>query len=152
MTIQTRHARLIRSAALTNYAELSRALGLDPYRMLMINGLPAVCLEDPELKVPVKAVVRLLEESAIRSSKSDFGLRLAESRTVANLGALALLVREQPTIRKALDALSGYMFLHSEALVVRIAEHEDLVVVNFIIDMDRPAAMRQSIELGLGFR
>ena len=143
--------RLIRSAALTNYAELSRSLGLDPYRMLSVSGLPAACLEDPELKVPLKAVVRLLEESAMRSGKPDFGLRLAESRTVANLGALALLVREQPTIRKALDALSGYMFLHSEALVVRIVEPEDLIIVNFIIDMDRPAAMSQSVELGLGF-
>jgi AraC-like DNA-binding protein len=143
--------RLIRSAALTNYAGLSRSLGLDPFRMLTISGLPAACLDDPELKVPVKAVVRLLEESAIRSGKSDFGLRLAESRTVANLGALALLVREQPTIRNALDALAGYIFLHSEALIVRIIEQEDLVIVNFIIDMDRPTAMRQSIELGLGF-
>src|SRR5262245_40592368 len=143
--------RLIRSAALTNYAELSRSLGLDPYRMLTISGLPAACLEDPELRVPIKAVVRLLEESAIRSGKADFGLRLAESRTVANLGALALLVREQPTIRKALDALSGYMFLHSDAWVVRIVEQEDLVIVNLIIDAGRPAPMRQSVELSLGF-
>ena len=143
--------RLIRSAALANYAELSRSLGLDPYRMLSVSGLPAACLEDPELKVPVKAVMRLLEESAMRTGKSDFGLRLAESRTVANLGALALLIREQPTIRKALDALSGYMFLHSEALLFRIVEQQDLVIVNFMIDMGRPVPMRQSIELGLGF-
>jgi AraC-like DNA-binding protein len=144
-------ARLIRSATLSNYLEVSQALGLDPYRMLTACRLPAACLDDPELKVPLAAVVRLLEESAAQSGKSDFGLRLADSRTVANLGALALLVREQPTVRKALDALSGYIFLHSEALVVRIEEQDDLVVVNFILDMDRPVPMRQAVELGLGF-
>jgi AraC-like DNA-binding protein len=143
--------RLIRSAVLNNYVELSRSLGLDPYRMITACGLPAACLDDPEIKVPITAVVRLLEESALRSGKSDFGLRLAESRTLSNLGALALLVREQPTIRKALDVIAGYMFLHSEALVVRIVEHEDLVLVNLIIDMGRPTPMRQAVELSLGF-
>jgi hypothetical protein len=108
--------RLIRSAALNNYVELARSLGLDPYRMIAAYDLPAACLDDPEIKVPVTSVIKLLEESALRSGKIDFGLRLSENRTLANLGALALLVREQPTIRKALDALAGYMFLHSEAL------------------------------------
>ena len=107
--------RLIRSAALNNYVELAKSVGIDPHRIIAACGLPAACLADPEVKVPIAAVVRLLEESALRSDKSDFGLRLADSRSLANLGALALFVREQPTIRNALDALAGYMFLHSEA-------------------------------------
>ena len=60
-------------------------------------------------------------------------------------------MREQPSVRKALDALAGYMFLHSEALVVRIIEQDDLVIVDFIIDAGRPVPMRQAIELGIGF-
>jgi AraC-like DNA-binding protein len=43
------------------------------------------------------------------------------------------------------------MFLHSEALVVRIIEQDDLVIVDFIIDAGRPVPMRQAIELGIGF-
>jgi AraC-like DNA-binding protein len=143
--------RLIRSATLNNYVDLSRSLGLNPHRMIAACGLPAACLDDPETKVPLTSVIKLLEESALRSGKIDFGLRLAESRTLANLGALALLVREQPTIRKALDALAGYMFLHSEALRVRIVEQDDLVLVDFIIDAGRPVPMRQAVELSLGF-
>ena len=143
--------RLIRSAALSGYVELSRSLRLDPYKMIAACGLPPACLDDPEIKVPINAVIKLLEESASRSEKPDFGLRLAENRTLANLGALSLLVREQPTIRKALDALAGYMFLHSEALRVRIAEQDEVVMVDFIIDTGRPVPMRQAVELGLGF-
>src|SRR6516225_5784858 len=143
--------RLIRSAVLNNYVELSRSLGLDPYRMITACELPAACLDNPDSKVPLALVIRLLEQSALKSGKPDFGLRLGESRTLANVGALALLVREQPSIRKALDALAGYMFLHSEALVVRIIEQDDLVIVDVIIDAGRPVPMRQAIELSIGF-
>src|SRR5262245_34547894 len=143
--------RLIRSAVLNNYVALSRSLGLDPYRMITACGLPAACLDNPDTKVPLTSVVRLLEQSALESGKSDFGLRLAENRTLANVGAFALLVREQPSVRKALDALAGYMFLHSEALVVRTIEQDDLVIVEFIIDAGRLVPIRQAIELGIGF-
>jgi hypothetical protein len=43
----------------------------------------------------------------------DFGLRLAERRSLSNLGALALLIREQPTIRKALEVLANYIHLQA---------------------------------------
>ena len=96
---------LIRGAVLNNYVEVARSVGLDPYRMVAACNLPATCLTDAEAKVPAIAVARLLEASAGQSGRPDFGLLLAERRTLSNLGALALLVREQPTIRKALEAL-----------------------------------------------
>ena len=80
--------RLIRSAVLSNYVEVARSVGLDPYRMISEFRLPPACLKDPEVKVSAATVGRLLEESAQRSGKLDFGLRLADQRTVANLGAL----------------------------------------------------------------
>jgi len=116
--------RLIRSAVLSNYVEVARSVGLDPYPMITEFRLPAASLTDPEVKVSVDAVGRLLEASATRSGKVDFGLRLADKRTVANLGALALLVREQPTIRKALDVMAGYIFLHGESLLLRMKERQ----------------------------
>jgi len=143
--------RLIRSAVLSNYVEVARSVGLDPHRMISEFRLPTACLTDPEVKVSAAAVGRLLEGSAQRSGKSDFGLRLADHRTVANLGALALLVREQPTIRKALDVLVGYMFLHSESLVLTMSENDGQVILNLAIEVDRPVPIRQSVELGIGF-
>ena len=143
--------RLIRSATLSNYVEVARSVGLDPYRMITEFRLPAASLTDPEVKVSAAAVGRLLEASAERSGKSDFGLRLADQRTVANLGALALLVREQPTIRKALDVLVGYMFLHSESLLLNMRERDGEVILSLAIDVDRPVAIRQGVELGVGF-
>jgi AraC-like DNA-binding protein len=143
--------RLIRSAVLSNFVDVARSVGLDPYRMIAEFRLPPASLTDPEVKVPAVTIGRLLEESARRSGKPDFGLRLADQRTLANLGALALLVREQPTIRKALDVLIGYMFLHSESLVLSMREHDGQAILSLAIDVDRPMAIRQGVELGIGF-
>lgn len=142
---------LIRGAVLTGYVEAARAAGLDPFRMIADCGLPAACLTDPEVKVPAIAVGRLLENSARQSGKPDFGLRLADRRTLSNLGALALLVREQPTIRKALEVLVGYMFLHSEALRLEMVERDGLATLKLAIDVGRPVPIRQGVELGIGF-
>ena len=62
---------VIRSASLTNYAEVARKCGLDPARMLRECGLPARCLDDPETVVPIDGVRELLEISAERSGVVD---------------------------------------------------------------------------------
>lgn len=143
--------RLIRSAVLNNFVEVARSVGLDPYRMITEFHLPAACLTDSEIKISAAKVGRLFEAAAQRSGKIDFGLRLADRRTLSNLGALALLVREQPTIRKALEVLVHYLFLHSESLVVRLQEQDGLIVLSLAIEVDRPVPIRQATELGIGF-
>ena len=147
--------RLIRSATLNGYVEVARSVGLDPYRMVAAHGLPAACLANPELRIPMTAVARLLEDSAARSARPDFGLRLAERRSLSNLGVLALLVREQPTIRKALEALAGslagYMHLHSDGLRLTMTEDAGSVTIGLAVDSGRPLPIRQGVELGLGF-
>jgi AraC-like DNA-binding protein len=143
--------RLIRSAVLNNYVGVARSVGLDPYRMLARHALPASCLTDPETKISADKVGELLDDSAKRSDKVDFGLRLAEQRTLSNVGALALLAREQPTVRKALEVLASYMFLHSDALTIKVQQGDELTVVTFAIEVDRPIAIRQGVELGVGF-
>ena len=97
------------------------------------------------------AVGRLLEGRRTRSGKVDFGLRLADKRTVANVGALALLVREQPTIRKALDVMAGYIFLHGESLLLNMKEQDGEVKLSLAFDVDRPVPYDKSVELGIGF-
>ena len=76
---------------------------------------------------------------------------MAERRSLSNVGALALLVREQPTIRRAIEVLVGYMHLHSEALVLNLEERRGTVILKLTIDPGRPVPLRQSVELGLGF-
>ena len=143
--------RLIRSATLTGYLDVAKAVGLDAHRMLARFGLPAACLTDPEIRISAAAVALILEESAQQSGRPDFGLRLAERRSLSNIGALALLVREQPTIRRAIDVLIGYMHLHSEAILLSLEVRKDTAVLKLGFDVGRPVPLQQAVDLGLGF-
>jgi AraC-like DNA-binding protein len=141
---------LIRSASITNYAEVALRCGLDPARMLAEFRLPQRCLRDPELKVPVNAVWRLLEASAQRSGVESFGLQLAEARRLSNLGPLGLLLREQPTLRRALETLASYGNRFNEALFLTLEEAGDVVVLREELIVGGSASVRQATELSIG--
>ena len=143
-------AALIRSASLTNYAEIARKLGLDPARMLAECRLPARCLRDAELKVPIDAVRTLLEASAERSGVEAFGLLMADTRRLSNLGPVGLLIREQPTLRDALQALRLYTRQLNGALFLTIEEIGDVALIREEIIVGHGGPIRQSTELAIG--
>ncbi len=141
---------LIRSASLTHYAEVARHSGIDPHRMLSEFGLPPRCLKELELMVPIDAVRRLLEASAERSGVEGFGLLMAEARRLSNLGPLGLLIREQPTMRLALEALVRHSNRLNEALFLTIEESFDVVVLREELIVGGSGSVRQSTELAIG--
>jgi len=142
--------RLIRSACLTNYAEIAREVGLDPRRMLAEFGLPARCLRELELKVPIDSVRALLEASAERSGVEAFGLRMAEARRLSDLGPLGLLMREQPTLRLAVETLARYGNRLNEALFLTVEDSGDVVVLREELIIGGSGPIRQSTELAIG--
>jgi AraC-like DNA-binding protein len=141
---------LIRSASLTNFRAVARTVGLDPLRLLSEFGLPQRCLSDPELKIPINTVRELLEACAERSGVEAFGLLMAETRKLSNLGPVGLLVREQPTLRLAIEALARYSRPLNEALFITIEESGDVVVVREELIVGRAGPVRQSTELAIG--
>ena len=143
-------ADLVRSAALTRFAELAAACGVDGRALVASVGLPSRCLADPDLKVPAKLVGRLLERAAELSREPAFGLRLAESRRLSNLGALALLVRDAPTLRHALETLVRHIHVHNEAMVLEMNERGGLVAIRTELMADGDTALRQATELVVG--
>lgn len=141
---------LVRSASLTHFAELAASCGLDGRALVREAGLPARCLDEPDLKVPTRQVGRLLELAAQRAKEPAFGLRMAESRRLSNLGPLGLLVRDEPTLRSALEALMRYIHLHNEAVAVRVEQVSNLVVIRAELDPEGAASVRQATELVVG--
>lgn len=140
----------IRSAALTHFAEVAAGLGLDAPTLVREVGLPARCLDEPDLKVPSAAAARLLELAAERGREPGFGLRMAESRRLSNLGPLGLLIRDEPTLRSALEALVRHIHVQNEALVVRVEQASNLVVIRAELLSEGGQPVRQSIELVIG--
>lgn len=142
---------LVRAACLTNFSEVARAGGLDPARMLLQAGLSPGVEREPDLMIPVERVGELLQASAIMSGNESFGLCMAESRMLSNLGAVGMLIRDQTNLRDSLDLLVRYQVLLNGSLSLMIETHADVVVLREAVKAGRPQQpTRQRIELALG--
>lgn len=142
--------RLIRSACLTNYVEVARSFGLDPYRLHKEAGLDRSCLLDPDIKVSADAWHWLLEASASEAQSEDFGLRMAEPRRFSNLGPLALAMRDAANLREALQTGIRYLRLHTDAFLLSFEEGEDLAIVKVEFIGGQLSRVRHVVEMAIG--
>jgi AraC-like DNA-binding protein len=141
---------LIRSACLTGFPEAARSVGLQPETLMAEVGIDRRALTDPEMRISVRAFSQMLELAAQRSKVETFGLRIAETRQLSILGPIGLLVREEPTVRRALQSLARYLSLHNEALSLRLEEVDGQAIAYIEATVDRPQILRQGIELTVG--
>ncbi|MDM0015944.1 AraC family transcriptional regulator, partial [Variovorax sp. J22P168] len=143
-------SNLVRSASLTNYPEVARAVGLDPLPLLAKVGLNAACLHDRDMRIPSRAVRDLLEASASASGVDNFGLRMAETRELSNLGAVALVAREEPTVRRVVKAMIRYSHVLNESLLVALEETDGIAVMREQFLVGQAGSSRQATELLVG--
>ncbi len=141
---------MVRIAALTNYLEVARHLGLNPQHQLSQVGLSLSMLEHPEQRVPITPVVSLLEESARACGCETFGLRMAESRQLADFGVISLLITHQATLREAIDTIVQYRHLINESLALYVDQEGKTAILREEIITVPPMPMRQGIELAIG--
>ena len=140
-------SNLARAAGLTGFVEVALSVGIDPYRIAAEAGVPAAALSDPDMKVASRAISQMYDLAAERSGANDFGLRIVETRKLSNLGPIALVIREQPTVRKALAQLARYIWLQNDAYSIELEEHGDIAVMR----MNAPPWVgRQSAEISIG--
>ena len=139
----------VRAAALTNYDHVARFLGLDPDAMLREFGIDPAVLEDPEQPLPVAAVADLLEESGARSRCPQFGLLMAESRSLASIGPAALVLKHQPTAGDVIDAIIRHQ--HSFGLALELSREFAGEVVLIHAELHGAPASRQASELLVGY-
>ena len=141
---------LIRSACLTHFPAVARSVGIEPTAMLRRARVPLACLDNPDMRIAVSVVRRVLEASAAAAGIDEFGLRMAERGGLSNLGPVALVVREQATIGTAIEALARYIHIHHEAMRLRIEQQDGVLTIALILRGGHPRAQRQSTEMALG--
>lgn len=139
---------LVRAAALTHFSEVANALQYRPDAALRAVGLSAAALVDPERRIPSSAVIKLLELAALNSGCEQFGLRMAQSRQLSNMGVVSLLISHQPTLRDALATTVAYRHLLNDSLALQLEDCVDTVVIKEEVMSQVPA--RQATELALG--
>jgi AraC-like DNA-binding protein len=142
--------KLHRSACLTNYVELAQSLHVSPFEQLRRVNINPACLTNPDTKIPVSALFQLLENSAQAAGVENFGLRMAEGRQLSNLGPLALVIKNQPTMRQALEAIRDYAHLQAEEVMLLFEENDGVLVIREELMPDEPEPTRQATEMSLG--
>lgn len=138
----------VRAVSLSNYFEVARFVGLDPHQMLRRAGINPQALADPENLLAAAPVTRLLDESAADSGCIAFGLLMAESRSVASVGAVSLLLKHQGTARDVIDTVIRYQNLLAEVIAIGVEDADGTTIIR--TDFVAGLGGRQSAELLMG--
>jgi AraC-like DNA-binding protein len=140
----------IRAGSLAPFESLARDLGLDPVALLRREGLDPAALQNSDAKLPAAAVAGLLEAAAAEAGRADFGLKLAEAWTVADLGPVSLAVVHQDTLREALRAREVHRAHISDAVVLQPHESAGVAELRIALDLPDSAAAGQLVDFVLG--
>jgi AraC-like DNA-binding protein len=90
---------------------------LDPPRVIAGVGLDPHLFDDPEHRVPFRALGRLLEACVALTGCSHFGLLIGARFEIDSLGLLGLLMRHSPTVGDALRTATTHLELHDRGAV-----------------------------------
>lgn len=140
----------VRAAVLSHYFEVAGRLGLNPHTLLRKVGLSRALIAAPAQHIPVTAVVDLLEDSAVASRCSTFGLLMAEARALSDFGPISLLLSHQPTLRSALKTIMEYRHLLNESLAMYIEDTGRTTLIREEVVIEGRPAARQATELAVG--
>lgn len=141
---------LVRAASLTGYFAVAEQFGLDVTPLLRHAGITRPMMSNPELMLPARSVVALLERSAEASGCESFGLRMVEHRKLSDIGMVSLLIVHQPSLGDALQVLAEFRNRINSNLTLQIEDHGDTVFLREHFALDPPMASRQVNDLALG--
>jgi len=104
-----------RVGAFITLPELIRHLGAEPGAVLAEAGLDRSALAHPDNRVPYAAFVDVLARGAALTGCDHFGLLAGRIFHLSGLGLVGELVRNSATVGRALEAMTVYQHLNSEA-------------------------------------
>jgi AraC-like DNA-binding protein len=147
-------ATMTRAASLSNFVDVARQVGIDPLRALRRAEIDPRALLDSEIRIPMAAVNGLLEDAAAESGCPSFGLRMGELRRLSDMGAVALLISHQPTLRDVLATMLTYRRMFNDALFLEIEEEGDVAILRqlLVVDDTRPSIQANELLSTILFR
>jgi AraC-like DNA-binding protein len=125
---------------------------LDPDRLVSGVDMDVADLGAPDRWIPAEPAARLLELSAQLSGCADFGLRLAGLRQLGMLGPLSMVLRDEPTLRPALELLIRFAPSYDEAvhMHMRMRGDDQLTTLTLWLDLGEPTRTGQLTDLVMG--
>jgi len=116
----TRRRPVISVTAATGLLEAIEAARHDPDEILGPLGLKREVFLDPHGFVAVADFAQVLEEAARVTGDDGFGLHLGEHFHPKDLGPVAYVVLNSPTVGVALENVARYLRVHNEAASVSV--------------------------------
>jgi len=126
--------RVVRGAMLIGLETAAQEIGLDSVALLSETNLSLDWSTHPDMLLPADSVNRLLELSAQRTGRSDFGFRASLARGLPDLGMLTLLLREEATLGDAMGTLADNIHLHGNSTFIQTDADTRTPIVSFRIE------------------
>jgi len=115
---------MISSAAAAGLTDAIEAAGRDPDEILRAVGLDRAAVADRHGFIPSAAFTLALEEAARVTGDECFGLHFGERYHPKDIGALAYVVLNSPTIAVAFENVARYLRIYNEAAAVSFVQSE----------------------------
>lgn len=140
---------MISVGATTGLLDSIVATGGDPDRVLGAVGLDRCALAEADGFIPASSFSRILEESARATGDALFGLHFAERFDPRDVGALAYVALNSPTISAAIANIVRYMRIHNQGATVRFDAEEGLGCLRYVLAGDAGKSPRQHNEYSM---
>ena len=118
---------------------LIRAFGIDPVEVCESAGVAPDSFDDPEGRITVDAVGRLLEASVARTGCPHFGLLAGRLCRLADWGPVGELARNCANVGEALRAFNAHQHLVSDGALTMLLDHGETVDFVFAMYVPRPS-------------
>ena len=136
---------MISLAVTTGLIEAISAAGGDPDRVLTAVGLKRSSLDKANGFIPCATFARLLEEAAQATGDHCFGLHFGERFNPKDIGPLAYVALNSPTIAVADEQIARYLKLYNQAAQVSAAVEGTGAYLHFkLTDLDIPHSRQEN--------
>jgi AraC-like DNA-binding protein len=120
-------------AATSGLVEAIAAAGAEPAQVFRTLGLERSALDKSDGFIRSSTFAGLLEEAARATSDDCFGLHFGEHFNPKNLGALAYVVLNSPTIAIAIENAERYIHIHNQAANLSFDMGKDQAYLRFLL-------------------
>jgi AraC-like DNA-binding protein len=108
--------------------------GANPDHILRAAGVKDSVLANPDAFIATSAFSRLLEEAAQATGDECFGLHFGERFDPRDIGALAYVVVNSPTVALAMQNIERYVRIHNSAAQVTFAADGPQAYLRYVVD------------------
>lgn len=126
------------------------SLGLEPAPVLAQAGLEPIQLDDPENRISFHALGQLLDACASATGRPDFGLLLGAQGGTKSLGVIGRLMRNAPTLGRAIFDLCGNQQRYISGAVAYLVVRDETALWGYGVHVPGTPAFGQICDGALG--